>query len=65
MTRKSPREIERAVDDLAGDVPDEPPLPWLPHECREFIPRKYWDDWVEALRWFNNRLDEIEEREHQ
>lgn len=61
MTRKSPREIERAVDDLAGDVPDEPPLPWLPEECRAAIPPEYWDDPVAALRWFNNRADELGE----
>lgn len=53
MTRRSKRELESALDDVAGDVPEEPPHEWL-----AVVPREYWDDEVEALRQFWRIVEE-------
>jgi hypothetical protein len=40
MTRRSKREIDRAVDDLETDTPpDEPPVAWM-----EDVPQELWSD---------------------
>ena len=58
MTPKSEREVERVVDTLASEPPEEPPQPWM-----AYVPRELWTDPVAALREWGRRADAHEPTE--
>jgi len=58
MTRKSKRELERALDDLEptdNEPPETPPQPWMAS-----VPQHLWTDPVAVLRHWAQQADAAE-----